>query len=67
MAAMLICVASAHQPLRVTDEELQEAQNNLLEAKALYSLRNTIVDDVLKTNPVLNAVHAGSNASTLER
>lgn len=67
MAAMLIPSPLANQSVQVTDEEVQEAQNSLLEAKALYSLRSTIVDDVLKTNPVLNAVHGGSNASPLER
>lgn len=51
----------------ITDGQAQAAKSKLLEAKALYSLRNKIVEDVLVANPVLQAVHAGNKATLIER
>ncbi|EPE36657.1 hypothetical protein GLAREA_08820 [Glarea lozoyensis ATCC 20868] len=51
----------------VTEEDIKAAQQGLLEAKTAYQLRNDIVESVLIANPILKAVHAGSNASTAEQ
>ncbi|KAI9709739.1 MAG: hypothetical protein M1820_003141 [Bogoriella megaspora] len=47
-----------------SEEELQAA---VTKARAAYVLRNKIVQDVIITDPILKAVHAGSNATPLER
>ncbi|KFY82121.1 hypothetical protein V500_10804 [Pseudogymnoascus sp. VKM F-4518 (FW-2643)] len=51
----------------VTDEDLQAEQQALLEAKARYTLKKSISESILVANPILKAVHAGSNASPIER
>lgn len=51
----------------ITDETLAESQKSLLEAQARYNLKNKIVESVLIANPILKAVHAGSNATPIER
>ncbi|OBT53547.1 hypothetical protein VE04_06122 [Pseudogymnoascus sp. 24MN13] len=51
----------------VTDEDLQAEQKALLEAKARYALKKSIAESILVANPILKAVHAGSNASPIER
>ncbi|KFY18378.1 hypothetical protein V493_08668 [Pseudogymnoascus sp. VKM F-4281 (FW-2241)] len=51
----------------VTDEDLQAEQQALLEAKARYALKRSIAESILVANPILKAVHAGSNASPIER
>ncbi len=56
----------AAQP-EVTDQQIQDAQAGLLEAKAHYTLRNNITESVLIANPILKAVHASLNSSTIER
>ena len=51
----------------VNEKELEDAQKALLDAKARHLLRNSIVESVLIANPILKAVHAGLNASPIER
>lgn len=51
----------------VTDEDLQAEQQALLEAKARYALKKSIAESIMVANPILKAVHAGSNASPIER
>ncbi|EON65256.1 hypothetical protein W97_04493 [Coniosporium apollinis CBS 100218] len=47
--------------------QLAVAEQELLEARAAYALRNRIVHNVLITHPVLKAVHAEPNADPAER
>ncbi|KAF2144971.1 uncharacterized protein K452DRAFT_222087 [Aplosporella prunicola CBS 121167] len=49
------------------EQQLIVAEREALEARAAYLLRNKIVDHVLVTDPVIKAVHAGSNASYAEK
>lgn len=51
----------------ISQKDLEDAQKALLDAKARHALRNSIVESVLIANPILKAVHAGSNASPIER
>lgn len=51
----------------MTDGDIQAAKEELLETKALYTLRSNIVESVLVSNPILKAVHAGVNATPIER
>lgn len=57
------------QPL--TDEELDAqvkiAEKEYFEARATYSLKQNVVEDVLVVDPVLKAVHSGLNATPTER
>ncbi|CAD6447165.1 1ea32faf-a776-4f99-93b4-c9be746414a3 [Sclerotinia trifoliorum] len=60
-------ISSGDQPEEVTDEDIRKAENDLLESKANYSLRSKIIETVVIANPILKAVHAGSNASVIEQ
>ncbi|KAJ8058313.1 hypothetical protein OCU04_012504 [Sclerotinia nivalis] len=60
-------ISSGDQPEDVTDEDIRKAEKDLLESKANYSLRSKIIENVVIANPVLKAVHAGSNASVIEQ
>lgn len=57
------------QPL--ADEELDAqvkiAEKECLEARAAYSLKQSVVEDVLMVHPVLKAVHSGLKATATER
>ncbi|KAF2086795.1 hypothetical protein K490DRAFT_16240, partial [Saccharata proteae CBS 121410] len=44
-----------------------DAEREMLNARAAYLLRNRIVENVVITDPVLKAVHAGASASLAER
>ena len=50
-----------------TDEDTRKAQSDLLEARAKYVLRNNVVEAVMMANPILKAVHNGTNTSPIER
>ena len=54
-----------------TDEELDSqvkiAEKECLEARATYSLKQSVVEDVLIVDPVLKAVHSGLKATPTER
>lgn len=52
---------------QVTEAEVEAAERELLDAKASYTLRKNIVESVLVADPVLKAVHAGANATPVER
>lgn len=49
------------------DEDLTAAQNALLTARARYRLRNDAIEAVMVTDPILKAVHSGTQASPIER
>ncbi|KAI1116850.1 centromere protein H (CENP-H)-domain-containing protein [Nemania sp. NC0429] len=52
----------------ITSERTVEvAQNELLDARARYMLRNEVVASVVSANPILQAVHNGTKASPIER
>ncbi|KAF4971052.1 hypothetical protein FZEAL_9930 [Fusarium zealandicum] len=55
------------EPLSFTPEETQKAQSELLESRAKYVLRNDVIEAVIMANPILKAVHSGSEAPAVER
>jgi hypothetical protein len=55
------------EPVEATEENIKAAEQDLLKAKALYQVRTNIVENVLMANPILKAVHAGTNASIIEQ
>jgi hypothetical protein len=50
-----------------SEEDIKNAQEELLKAKARYQMRTNIVENVLVVNPILKAVHAGSHATVIEQ
>ncbi|KAK0392813.1 hypothetical protein NLU13_2308 [Sarocladium strictum] len=46
--------------------EVQQAHNEMMEARAKYMLRNQVVEAVMMANPILKAVHSGRDASVVE-
>ncbi|CCD34598.1 hypothetical protein BofuT4_P101970.1 [Botrytis cinerea T4] len=60
-------ISSEEQEEEITDEVIQKAEKDLLESKANYSLQSKIIENVVIANPILKAVHAGSNASIMEQ
>ncbi|PQE25802.1 Centromere Cenp-H protein [Rutstroemia sp. NJR-2017a BBW] len=59
-------VLSAQEQPEVSQGDIEEAQKDLLQAKASYSLRGKIIENAVIANPILKAVHAGNNASIIE-
>jgi len=49
------------------NEQLRLAEREALEARAGYMLRNKIIENVLIADPILQAVHTGSRATSAER
>jgi len=50
-----------------TEAEVRAAQEQVLETRASYVLRNEVVESVMSVNPVLKAVHNATNSSPIER
>jgi len=48
------------------DEQLRLAEREALEARAGYMLRNKIIENVLTVDPILQAIHSGSRATSAE-
>ncbi|KAL6869890.1 hypothetical protein ACO1O0_001222 [Amphichorda felina] len=68
MPAVLVLTRNADDAgEEMTPEEATAARNNLLETRAKYLLRNQVIDSVLSANPILKAVHNGTEASPVER
>ncbi|EGX94002.1 hypothetical protein CCM_02273 [Cordyceps militaris CM01] len=54
-------------PADDSPDALAAAQEALLQARSRYKLRNDAVELVVIANPVLKAVHGGTNASPIDR
>ncbi len=54
-------------PTDDSPEALAAAQEALLQARSKYKIRNDAVELIMVANPVLKAVHGGTNASPIER
>ena len=67
--ALAYFLSTAQPPL--TDEELASqvtiAEKVCLEARSTYSLRQSVVEDILIIDPMLKAVHSGVKATPTER
>ncbi|KHO00144.1 Centromere protein Cenp-H [Metarhizium album ARSEF 1941] len=55
---------TSHNDDEAVSEETQQA---LLEARANFRLRNDVIESVMTVNPILKAVHNGTNASPPEK
>ncbi|TWU77146.1 hypothetical protein ED733_008403 [Metarhizium rileyi] len=65
----IINAQSSYRPTTSDDDEpvSEETQRALLEARANFRLRNDVVESVMTANPILKAVHNGTNASPAEK
>ncbi|KAF7547438.1 hypothetical protein G7Z17_g7730 [Cylindrodendrum hubeiense] len=55
------------EPSSFTQEDTRKAQTDLLESRAKYVLRNDVIEAVMMANPILKAVHNGTDASSVDR
>ncbi|KAK2591137.1 hypothetical protein QQS21_011175 [Conoideocrella luteorostrata] len=65
----IINAQSVHRPVSSPDANTVavQTQRDLLEARANYRLLNDVVESVMTVNPILKAVHNGTNATPAER
>ncbi len=56
-----------NEPAEVSEDDIKDAQQDLLKAKAAHQVRSNIIESVLVANPIVRAVHAGTNASIVEQ
>ncbi|KAI1425299.1 centromere protein H (CENP-H)-domain-containing protein [Xylaria sp. FL1777] len=54
-------------PDTASERTIEVAQQELLESRARYMLRNEVIASVVSVNPILQAVHNGTKASPIER
>lgn len=50
-----------------SDDIPEQTRQDLLDARAMFKLRQDAVDTVMIANPVLKAVHNGTDATPVER
>jgi hypothetical protein len=55
------------EPAEVSEDDIKDAQQDLLKARAAYQVRSNIIESVLVANPIVKAVHAGTKASMVEQ
>ncbi|KAI0433468.1 centromere protein H (CENP-H)-domain-containing protein [Xylaria sp. FL1042] len=63
----LLNAQKKYVPDATSRRTVEVAQQELLESRAKYMLRNEVVASVVSVNPILQAVHNGMNASPIER
>ncbi|KND95281.1 hypothetical protein TOPH_00235 [Tolypocladium ophioglossoides CBS 100239] len=65
----IINAQTSHQSARTqgSDEVTEKTQKDLLDARARFRLRHDAVEAVMMANPILKAVHNGTDASPVER
>ncbi|KAI1200874.1 centromere protein H (CENP-H)-domain-containing protein [Nemania serpens] len=63
----LLNAQKTYVPDSASERTVEVAQNELLDARARYMLRNEVVASVVSANPILQAVHNGTKASPIER
>ena len=72
MSAMTLRYLSWPNPFtepqhEVSQDDVKQAQDELLISSASYNLRNGVVDSVMTVNPILKAVHSAIDASPIDR
>ena len=51
----------------ILNATLKKAENECLEARTTYTLKQSVVEDALLADPILRAVHSGPNAVPTEK
>ncbi|KAI0444800.1 centromere protein H (CENP-H)-domain-containing protein [Xylaria telfairii] len=63
----LLNAQNNYVPDTTSGRTIEQAQKELLDSRARYTLRNEVVASVVSANPILQAVHNGTKASPIER
>ncbi|KAH8161514.1 hypothetical protein CIB48_g6734 [Xylaria polymorpha] len=63
----LLNAQKKYVPDTTSERTIEQAQRELLDSRARYTLRNEVVANVVSANPILQAVHNGTKASPIER
>ncbi|KAI0187337.1 centromere protein H (CENP-H)-domain-containing protein [Xylaria flabelliformis] len=63
----LLNAQNNYVPNMTSGRTVEDAQKELLDSRARYTLRNEVVASVVSANPILQAVHNGTKASPIER
>ncbi|KAK3330282.1 centromere protein H (CENP-H)-domain-containing protein [Apodospora peruviana] len=64
----LALLGAQQTPLQVdSPRDVNDSQMHLLEAKAALSLRNSVLEGVMMIQPLLEAIHNGTQTSPVER
>ncbi|KAJ2979419.1 hypothetical protein NUW58_g7205 [Xylaria curta] len=63
----LLNAQSNYVPDTTSGRTVEVAQEELLDSRARYILRNEVVASVVSANPILQAAHNGTKASPIER
>jgi len=58
---------STDEPEEISENDIANAQEELLKARAIYQVRSNVIRSILTANPVLKAVHASKTASVAEQ
>ncbi|TRX98926.1 hypothetical protein FHL15_000268 [Xylaria flabelliformis] len=62
----LLNAQNNYVPNMISERTVEDAQKELLDSRARYTLRNEVVASVVSANPILQAVHNGTKASPIE-
>ena len=49
------------------EARIKAVERDCVETRSIYCLRNSIVQNVLVTNPTLKAIHSSTNANSTEK
>ncbi|KAI0011647.1 centromere protein H (CENP-H)-domain-containing protein [Xylariaceae sp. FL0662B] len=63
----LLTAQKNYVPSASSSSENDDVEAALLDSRSRYVLRNGVVESVVTANPILQAVHGGSNASPVEK
>ena len=61
------CTDTARGTAAGEQDPVEAAREGLLDSRARYVLRNDATESVMVANPIMQAVHGGTNASPIER
>lgn len=62
-----VLINATDPPQEASEANTKAAEEELLKAKAKYSVRNSVIEQTLIANPIVKAVHATSKASIAEQ
>lgn len=60
-------INSIDSSVETTEEQIKVAEEEMLNAKAVYSIRQRIKESVIITDPIIRAVHFEAEASSAEQ
>lgn len=55
------------EPEEASEEDIIAAEHEVLKAKSLYHSRGNVIQSVLIAHPIVRAIHAGDQATSIEQ